>query len=471
MQILREIKNKIVLLLVFLLLPLSLGEAAKVENLRSGVTREYTRLVVSMDGAYSFKEEIVGNRLYITLPVKASRTERILVRDSLVRRAYLEPYEEGARLVVVMGKTIPAHKTFLLKNPHRLVVDFPKKAVAEKATAVPSRINIGKGLVYSKNHVNMGAGNVIAHVLELSPGSAYKLNLAPGYGKTIQKGVLSEIGKRSGAVAAVNASYFDSDIWVIGNLVINNKPLGIEKTPRTALVIDKEGKADILPFLSYSGRVVTSQGSMPITGLNRMRLTDDLIYYNDGYDTDTGTNQYGTEVRVRDGMVVEVITKGRMALNSASYVLSGNGTAAAYLNKLLVGDKVELQHDFGHPLANAATSLAGAGPLLVNGGKVEVTAQKEQIASDISWGRSPRTGVGLRSDGTVLLVVVDGRSRYSVGMTLNEFAQYFVRLKANKAMNFDGGGSSEMLVKNSIMNNPSDGRERPIRVALGIFPA
>jgi len=77
--------------------------------------------------------------------------------------------------------------------------------------------------------------------------------------------------------------------------------------------------------------------------------------------------------------------------------------------------------------------------------------------------------VGVRADGTILIVVADGRSDTSVGMSLNELASYFVRLKADRAMNFDGGGSSEMVVNGSIMNEPSDGSERPIRVALGVF--
>ena len=44
------------------------------------------------------------------------------------------------------------------------------------------------------------------------------------------------IARRSGAKALVNASYFDSDIWVVGNLKIRGKWLGMEETPRTCLL-------------------------------------------------------------------------------------------------------------------------------------------------------------------------------------------------------------------------------------------
>ena len=54
-------------------------------------------------------------------------------------------------------------------------------------------------------------------------------------------------------------------------------------------------------------------------------------------------------------------------------------------------------------------------------------------------------------------------------MSLDELAGYLVKLNVNRAMNFDGGGSSEMVVNGDVVNAPSDGDERPIRVGLGIF--
>lgn len=45
-----------------------------------------------------------------------------------------------------------------------------------------------------------------------------------------------------------------------------------------------------------------------------------------------------------------------------------------------------------------------------------------------------------------------------------------IRLGAWSALNFDGGGSSEMVLNKKILNNPSDGRERAVSVGLGLFP-
>jgi exopolysaccharide biosynthesis protein len=71
--------------------------------------------------------------------------------------------------------------------------------------------------------------------------------------------------------------------------------------------------------------------------------------------------------------------------------------------------------------------------------------------------RHPRTAVGLSRDGTTLfLLTVDGRSENSGGMTLVELADAFRRLGAWQAMNFDGGGSTTMVLGGTVVNKPSD---------------
>jgi hypothetical protein len=67
--------------------------------------------------------------------------------------------------------------------------------------------------------------------------------------------------------------------------------------------------------------------------------------------------------------------------------------------------------------------------------------------------RAPRTAIGVRPDGTVILVVVDGRARltHSVGATLAELAQLMRNLGCQTAMNMDGGGSSVMFVNDAAV--------------------
>jgi exopolysaccharide biosynthesis protein len=67
------------------------------------------------------------------------------------------------------------------------------------------------------------------------------------------------------------------------------------------------------------------------------------------------------------------------------------------------------------------------------------------------------------------LLVVDGRSQRSVGATLVELAALMRRLGAWNAMNFDGGGSTTMVVGGTVVNAPSDpAGEREIGSALAV---
>jgi exopolysaccharide biosynthesis protein len=103
------------------------------------------------------------------------------------------------------------------------------------------------------------------------------------------------------------------------------------------------------------------------------------------------------------------------------------------------------------------TVVVGAGPSLLTEGKLDVRSEAEQIAGDIAWGRSPTNGGRYQTGRDLLILVADGRSSVSAGLTLNELASYLQKLGAVQAVNFDGGGSSEMVLDGRIMNRPSDG--------------
>lgn len=208
---------------------------------------------------------------------------------------------------------------------------------------------------------------------------------------------------------------------------------------------------------------------LPITGVNRQRLAQDLIVFNGQYGRSTGTNEFGREVKVKDGRVTAVSTKGNMSLDADSLVLSGHGANADALAKVRVGDPLEIEQTLGSHTADLMQMVVGAGPSLVENGSINVRSAQEQMAGDIANGRAPRTGAGVKADGSLLLMVVDGRSQYSAGMTLKEFAWYLRRFGAVQAVNFDGGGSSEMVVDGQVKNRPSDGAERPVSIALGVF--
>jgi hypothetical protein len=99
------------------------------------------------------------------------------------------------------------------------------------------------------------------------------------------------------------------------------------------------------------------------------------------------------------------------------------------------------------------------------------TISSSQHTGSLCTTRNPRTALGLSQDSqTLYLVVVDGRSSLSVGMTCAELATLLKGLGAYHAVNLDGGGSSAMFVAGQgVVNRPSDGSERVVGNALAVF--
>ncbi len=98
----------------------------------------------------------------------------------------------------------------------------------------------------------------------------------------------------------------------------------------------------------------------------------------------------------------------------------------------------------------------GGGPrILMNG---QVNTNREGFNDDHVNGRHPRTIVGYKDNGNVILMVVDGRdATRSAGIGLfQEAAPILKQLGVNNAVNLDGGGSTAMVAGNTLLNEPSD---------------
>ena len=121
-------------------------------------------------------------------------------------------------------------------------------------------------------------------------------------------------------------------------------------------------------------------------------------------------------------------------------------------------------------LASGVTDALGGGPVIVRSGKPVWTAGEDFLPSQLAP-RNPRTAVGQRADGKIILLAVDGRRRgFSVGMTNWELAQAMVRLGAVTASALDAGGSTTMAFDGKLLNRPSDpGGERSVAESLAIL--
>ena len=129
--------------------------------------------------------------------------------------------------------------------------------------------------------------------------------------------------------------------------------------------------------------------------------------------------------------------------------------------KLVVG----FTPDHGRP-----RTVVGGWPMIVNDGKsvAEYADIVEGTFPKFSVTRHPRTSVGISRDGkTLYIMTVDGRRESDGGMSLAELARTMLGFGAYDAMNFDGGGSTTMIVNGKLMNHPSDSTgERAVGSAL-----
>lgn len=116
--------------------------------------------------------------------------------------------------------------------------------------------------------------------------------------------------------------------------------------------------------------------------------------------------------------------------------------------------------------------------VMLSGALLMLNSEKEKLDSvPFNRFRHPRSAIGVRPDGTVLMLTVDGRHKNSAGMNLFELANVMKWLGCASAINLDGGGSTTLWVdgfgENGVVNYPSDNKkwdhEGERRVANVIF--
>lgn len=151
----------------------------------------------------------------------------------------------------------------------------------------------------------------------------------------------------------------------------------------------------------------------------------------------TGTGGVPTGFIMHDGKVVynqiksEYIKQDTVAFTKDGMLIVGKHTIAQ-LKKLGVVEGVS----FGPPL------IVNGNPTISNG--------------DGGWGIAPRTAIGQRRTGEVLLLVIDGRTINSFGATLKDVQDILLKNGAVNAANLDGGSSATMYFNGRVINKPSD---------------
>ena len=307
----------------------------------------------------------------------------------------------------------------------------------------------------------------------------------------------SSMARRSSAVAGVNGGFFAVDGDPVGALAIDGRVLSEPVNGRSALLVpaDRAARARIAA-LRFSGSVDAGGARRLIDGVDRRRgsipacggrggdrptqrpdsgltCTDpsELVLIESRYGAlRPGT---GVEALVRGGVVERVGRPRAGRVPAGAFVLSGSGDAAEFLRgSLEAGTPAEVELGLGEGQA----LVTGGGPRLLVRGRVAVAASAEGFAPLSAPGfvasRHPRTLAGVKRDGTLLLVTVDGRrAGWSAGVTLPEAARVMRSLGARDALNLDGGGSSGMVVRGELVSRPSDpSGERAVSDGIFVLP-
>ncbi|HFE53601.1 MAG TPA: phosphodiester glycosidase family protein, partial [Bacteroidetes bacterium] len=293
--------------------------------------------------------------------------------------------------------------------------------------------------------------------------------------------VLARIGSRPGhrVVGAVNGDFFSAEGVPVGVQVLRGSLL---KNPSYRSVFGiTESKKPFISRVSLSAFVVTESGdTLRIQRINGTRYTDELMLYNRYRGNTTGTNRWGAELTVRlidsarvgvpfRGVVIGVDSlHGNSPIPGPGLVLSGHGLSRSLLLRRVALADTLVFHLGLAPLSQPVWEAIGGLPRIVRNGRVSIETGAEG-GENFKNVRHPRTAVGFSRDSSVVyLVTVDGRQPgWSVGMTLPELAELMLSLGAWEAMNLDGGGSTTMVVRDSVVNRPSDATgERPVANAI-----
>jgi exopolysaccharide biosynthesis protein len=230
----------------------------------------------------------------------------------------------------------------------------------------------------------------------------------------------------------------------------------------------------------FTGELIAGAKSKhAINGLNRPRADDELIVFTPEFHRTTLTDPKGLEVIVRRGRIAEIRDQqGSSTIPSDGFVISASGKASEWVRQNL-GKRTSVRLSLKMSPVETdqkeewqkAASIVGGGPQLIKDGRVEITNTAEKILPAFVSDLHPRTAIAKLKSGELLLVTVDGRQTASIGMSLTMLADLLIEFGATDAINLDGGGSTTMVIRNKLVNKPSDTTgERPVSDAILIYP-
>ncbi|HEX7056200.1 MAG TPA: stalk domain-containing protein [Bacilli bacterium] len=299
------------------------------------------------------------------------------------------------------------------------------------------------------------------------------------------------------AVAGVNGDYFNvqGEGAPIGPEVRSgalwSSPSFLDGMYAFALTADRK---PVIDSFTFAGSVKAANGeTYPLAGINK------AVYWTDPNKTHSHANAiqmytsaWGqvdrgndgattpTEVLVRNNVVEQIADNGVINAKPPQdgYILRTSGKAADFIrNNVKIGDKITVDYHFISNTTKKAADPAqfqmmiGGHTILVDQGK---PAKFSRDVSSLGGYRS-RTGIGYSRDGRYVYIVTVDAGGDSKGMSLPEFQQFLALAGAWKALNLDGGGSTQMVSRPlgdfavQVVNQPENGSLRKVVNGLGVY--
>ena len=331
-------------------------------------------------------------------------------------------------------------------------------------------------------------GPVVLNVITVPrPGGLYQLKPLLSNGTILGKERVTSMERgisNSATVAGVNGDLFNFKDGHPSGMLMQN---GVLQSPpyrfRSSVGITSDGRLNV-GRVSFFGYWQGLGQRRPLTGLNQPPRGDGTSLFTPAWGAATPRIPGVVEAVLRpfppavtgkelSGFVyVQNNTGGGTPIPRDGAVLVARGSQVAKLaQEATVGTEIFtrliLSPDWP---TSGVTDALGGGPVIVRNGKAVWTAGEDFLPSQLGP-RNPRTAVGQRRDGKIILLAVDGRRRgLSVGLTNWELAQAMVRLGAVTASALDAGGSTTMAFDGKLLNRPSDpGGERPVAETLAVL--
>ena len=221
-----------------------------------------------------------------------------------------------------------------------------------------------------------------------------------------------------------------------------------------------------------------SDGNISVT-LTEKTVNETQVYVadinlssSDYLKTALAQNSYGTNVTAKTSVTaaennaILAVNGDYYGANSSGYVIrngvvyrdsvredASNGDLAIYKDgsfKIIYEDQVSVDQ----LVQDGVVNLLAFGPSLVENGEISVDTNTE-VGQAMS--SNPRTAIGIIDEDHYIIVVSDGRTSESKGLSLYQMAEVMKSYGVKTAYNLDGGGSSTLYFNGQVINKPTTG--------------